>query len=173
MSESARLQDISPEQHQAYLVWRERVAGTNISSQTLLATDYLNHFNEIVMLLEMLADMPDMLDEAKAWQPKSYQEHFRDSAFHDRDLAIEAYDHVPEAYRRSFEDVIGHLNEHVSQSIARIEAAILAGTETAHLHHLCGECSRTIQKLMDFANAVIHGSTKVLDQEEVDRLLGP
>jgi hypothetical protein len=50
---------------------RTRIAGTNINAQTLLATDYLNHFNEIAMLLEMVPDMNDMLDEAKAWQPKS------------------------------------------------------------------------------------------------------
>ena len=56
--------------------YQERVRGTNISEQTLLATDYLNHFNEIVMLLEMLADIPECFEDAKAWAPKSYPDHF-------------------------------------------------------------------------------------------------
>ena len=45
--------------------WQQKVEGTNISSTTLLATDYLNHFNEIVMLLEMVPDMPDMIEDCK------------------------------------------------------------------------------------------------------------
>ena len=74
---------------------RDRVRGTNINEQTLLATDYLNHFNEIVMTMEMVPDMPKFLEEAKAWQPKTYQDHFRDSGFTDKDLVIEAYRHAP------------------------------------------------------------------------------
>ncbi len=65
--------------------FRKLVSGSNINEQTLLATDYLNHFNEVVMLIEMIADMPECLEDAKAWAPKSYQDHFRDSNFSDRD----------------------------------------------------------------------------------------
>ena len=55
---------------------RRLVQGKNIHQDTLLATDYLNHFNEIVMLLELVADMPDCLEDALEWQPKSYEDHF-------------------------------------------------------------------------------------------------
>ncbi|MDP6344006.1 MAG: hypothetical protein QF491_10780, partial [Alphaproteobacteria bacterium] len=65
---------------------RDRLAGTNVNQDTFLATDYLNHFNEIVMLLEMVPDMPEILDEAKEWQPKSYAAHFRDSGLSDAEL---------------------------------------------------------------------------------------
>jgi len=34
-----------------------RVAGKNINEKTLLATDYLNHFNEIIMLIELVPDL--------------------------------------------------------------------------------------------------------------------
>ena len=63
--------------------YRARIKGTNIDERTLLATDYLNHFNEIVMLLELVPDLPDCLEDAKEWRPKSYAEHFRDSGFVD------------------------------------------------------------------------------------------
>src|SRR3546814_1723486 len=39
--------------------YRLLVRGKNINQNTLLATDYLNHFNEIIMLLEMLPSMPE------------------------------------------------------------------------------------------------------------------
>ena len=63
--------DIPPEERAAFEEFAAKVDGTNISAQTLLATDYLNHFNEIVMLLDMIPDMPDMVEECKLWQPKS------------------------------------------------------------------------------------------------------
>ena len=50
---------------------RARLHGTNINEQTLLATDYLNHFNEIVMTWEMVPDFLDLWDEVKDWRPIS------------------------------------------------------------------------------------------------------
>ncbi len=79
------------------------VKGKNINEETLLATDYLNHFNEIVMLLDMVPTMPECLDDAKAWAPKSYEAHFRDSAFADKDLAILAYLNAPPKFRVPFD----------------------------------------------------------------------
>jgi hypothetical protein len=64
----------------------------NINPQTGLATDYLNHFNEAIMLLEMIPDIPECADDFLAWSPLSYAEHFWASNFKARDLAIEAYE---------------------------------------------------------------------------------
>jgi len=52
---------------EAYQELCAKTEGTTINSQTLLATDYLNHFNEVVMLLEMIPDMPDMMDMVQEW----------------------------------------------------------------------------------------------------------
>ena len=76
--------------------WADRLQGININPVTLLATDYLNHFNEVIMLIEMVADMPDMIEDVLAWEPKSYSQHFADSGFKDKNLAIEAYGAAPE-----------------------------------------------------------------------------
>ena len=62
----------------------------NINPRTGLATDYLNHFNEAIMLLEMIPDMPECAEDFLGWQPLSYSEHFTASNFKARDLAIEA-----------------------------------------------------------------------------------
>jgi hypothetical protein len=69
-----------------------RLAAANINPVTGFATDYLNHFNEAVMLLEMLPDCPDCIGDFLAWRPMSYREHFTTSHFKGRDLAIAAYD---------------------------------------------------------------------------------
>src|SRR5471032_3610958 len=64
----------------------------NINPRTGLATDYLNHFNEAIMLLEMIPDMPECAEDFLGWQPLSYREHFTASHFRARELAIEAYE---------------------------------------------------------------------------------
>src|SRR3546814_196200 len=43
--------------------YRRLVRGTNINATSLLATDYLNHFNEVVMVLELVPDMPERSEE--------------------------------------------------------------------------------------------------------------
>src|SRR6476646_8935301 len=77
-----------------------RLDGTNINPVTLLATDFLNHFNEAIMLLEMLPMAPDCKDDFLAWHPMSYPQHFAASNFKHRDLAIAAYEVVDPQYRR-------------------------------------------------------------------------
>src|SRR3982074_154519 len=64
----------------------------HINPRTGLATDYLNHFNEAIMLLEMIPDMPECTEDFLTWSPLSYAEHFWASNFKARDLAIEAYE---------------------------------------------------------------------------------
>ena len=44
-----------------------RLAGTNINPATGLATDYLNHFNEAIMLLEMLSSCPECRVDFLGW----------------------------------------------------------------------------------------------------------
>ena len=38
--------------------FRSHIPGTNINESTLLASDYLNHFHELVMLLEAISSEP-------------------------------------------------------------------------------------------------------------------
>lgn len=163
--------DIPPEELVGYEEYKQRVAGTNISVQTLLATDYLNHFNEIVMLLDMLPDMPDMIDECKLWEPKSYTDHFAGSTFSDRQLAVEAYDRVPGKYRRPFEETIQQLNELILTGIDRLDRQIAEGVSPEHFQDSCRLLARAAQTLMDCASAIIHGSASTLAQAEIDGLM--
>ena len=153
-----------------YLAYRQRASGTNINEQTLLATDYLNHFNEIVMLLEMVPDMPECLDEAKSWRPRTYVEHFQASAVADAALAADAYDHAPARYREPFERTTGQIDRLIAVSIDRIERAAANG-DAPRLRWMAKESSRSIQRLLDVASAIIHGSEVTMDQAEIDALL--
>src|SRR6266481_5092137 len=99
-----------------YDEYRTRVAGTTIDDGTLLSTDYFNSFNEVIMLLGMLPDMPDMIDDIKAWRFITYEEHFRASGLPFAGLAIEAYAHVPPEVRDRFERTVEAMHATVDEA---------------------------------------------------------
>ncbi len=145
------------------------VKGKNINEETMLATDYLNHFNEIIMLLDMVPMMPECLDDAKTWAPKTYQAHFRDSVFTDKELAILAYENAPLRFREPFDDTVAKMNGLVAEGLSAIEQAIATG-EPGRIELAVTEVSRKLQAYIDRCSAIIHGHTSKLDQSAVDAL---
>lgn len=146
------------------------VRGKNIHEETLLATDYLNHFNEVIMLVGMIPDMPECLEDAKAWKPKSYENHFRDSAFVDKDLAILAYENAPLRFRVPFDKTIAHMNDLVVEGLVRIEEVLSEGNPDK-IADMVMKVSRNLQRFVDVASAIIHGAERAMDQTEIDNML--
>ncbi|HYD29507.1 MAG TPA: hypothetical protein VEB64_01405 [Azospirillaceae bacterium] len=165
------LEGIPPEELADFLAYRERVRGTNISDKTLLATDYLNHFNEIVMLIEMVPDMPMMLEECLIWQPKTYQEHFRDSGFSDKEKAISAYEHVPNKFKRPFEESIIQINAVIRFTVEKMGLSIQVADDE-RLRFDCQVSVEMIHKIIQVMNGIIHGAAHVMEQDEIDIYLG-
>ncbi len=147
------------------------VRGKNINETSLLATDYLNHFNEIIMLIEMIPGMPDCLEDAKAWRPKSYVEHFQDSSFSDRDLAILAYENAPPRYRDPFDSAVATMDALVERGLNKIEAALATGNQDL-VADTAATAARNLRKFVDVASAIIHGDDVTVDQAEIDEILG-
>ena len=145
------------------------VKGKNINPETLLATDYLNHFNEIVMLLDMVPTMPECIGDAKAWAPKSYEQHFQDSVFTDKALAILAYQNAPPQFREPFDDTVAAMNVLVAQGLTAIEASMAIG-EPGHIELAVSEVSRKLRSRINRCSAIINGHTAKLDQSRVDEL---
>ena len=145
------------------------VKGKNINQETLLATDYLNHFNEIVMLIDMVPVMPECIEEAKAWAPKSYEQHFQDSVFADKDLAILAYQNAPPRFREPFDDTVTAMNALVAEGLAAIEQSIATG-ESGRIELAVSDVSRGLQSHIDRCSAIINGHNAKLDQSAVDAL---
>ena len=69
--------------HRVLRETRTRIVNANINEQSLLATDYLNHLNEVAMILKMLPDMPDFVEDVKSWSIKSYLQRFMDRKYSD------------------------------------------------------------------------------------------
>jgi hypothetical protein len=171
MQETANSTAKNASDPEAYQALCARAEGTTFNSQTLLATDYLNHFNEVVMLFEMIIDMPDMMDMVDEWQPKSYQDHFRESVFKEKALAIEAYDHVPPEFKIPFEATISTLNRLVDR-MRREVAKLVAEGSMDRLRHIVQESNQTFQALIGRAGGIVNGSRRTINQKGIDGLLG-
>lgn len=152
--------------------YRLLVRGKNVNQETLLCTDYLNHFNEIVMLIEMVGSMPECMEDVRAWRPKSYEQHFHDSNFADRDLAILAYDNAPPQHRAPFDRTIDRLNVTVDAAIRDLDAAI-AGGAADRIETVAQHAAARLHALIDIAGGIINGHQAVIDQSQIDALLGP
>lgn len=153
--------------------YRQLVRNTTIDDRTLLSTDYFNHFNEVIMLLSMLGDMPDMLDEIVAWTPKTYRQHFEDSGLAFAPIAIEAFDHVPMEYRVPFDETINDMNSLIVEAVATLSPM---RDDQMMLGFTAGDYWRRLQDLVDRGSAIVHGSVQdhnpavTMDQSEIDDL---
>ncbi len=103
---------------------------------------------------------------------KTYREHFQESGFADRELAIEAYEHVPAGFRQPFELTIGTLDSLVAMTLERAEATVAAG-QFERLKGIVNDASGAIRSLVDSASAIIHGTDRTMEQSEIDALLRP
>lgn len=149
------------------LALQARLNGTNINPVSFLATDYLNHFNEIIMLMEMIMDMPDCIEDMVDWTPKSYRAHFTDSAFSDKELAIAAFDLAPEPYKSTFDVMIGAMDVLAANAILEIKQAVDADDMVALEMTVQGPC-RELRLAAEKAGAVINGECSTSSQQEIN-----
>ena len=130
-----------------------RLRDANINPVTGLATDYLNHFNEAIMMLELAAQMPECVEDFCGWRPLSYCEHFAASHFKERDLAIAAYELADPALRHRLDELADAMN-----AILLATAAAMRGAEPDALAEVAQEALARLRALVARAGAVIHGA---------------
>lgn len=134
----------------------------NINPRTGLATDYLNHFNEAIMLLEMIPDMPECAEDFLAWTPLSYAEHFIASNFRARDLAIEAYRSADQKIRAEFDAI--------TTTMTSILTAVGAAMREVHQDRtratLAEQAIIWVKPLVTLAGGIINGGSEA-DVEKI------
>ena len=131
-----------------------RLAEANINPATGLASDYLNHFNEAIMLLEMLSSCPGCLDDIRGWRPMSYREHFEASRFKGRALAIAAYDAADPSLRGCLDILAGTMTAVLEATRAAMSAEIPPDAAVA----LAERAAALLRPLVARAGAVINGN---------------
>ncbi|MGJ4929774.1 hypothetical protein ACQR1I_27590 [Bradyrhizobium sp. HKCCYLS2038] len=141
----------------------------NINPRTGLATDYLNHFNEAVMLLEMIPDIPECAEDFLAWSPLTYPEHFTHTNFKARDLVIEAYEQAEPAIRDRFD----HLTKTMTDILLAVGSAMREATKDGTKAKLAEQAAGWVKPLVSQAGGIINGDIEfdpepVSEVDEVD-----
>jgi hypothetical protein len=133
-----------------------QLRAANINPRTGLATDYLNHFNEAIMLLEMIPDIPDCAEDFLAWRPMSYAEHFTASHFKARELAIEAYEAADVITRAEFDNITSSMSSILSAVAAAMREA--QGDKTKAT--LAEQATGWVKPLVALAGGIINGGAE-------------
>ena len=135
----------------------------NINPRTGLATDYLNHFNEAIMLLEMIPDMPDCAEDFLGWQPRSYREHFMASNLKARDLAISAYDSADAGLRAEFDGITGAM----TSILTAVGAAMREARQDKTRATLAEQATGWVKPLVTLAGGIINGQGGETDVDTI------
>ncbi len=85
------------------------MAKANVNPKTGLATDYLNLFNEYIMLAEMVNDGLMEENELKNWKESDYESHFIKTGFRGVDIVLSAYYHMDKNVKSQFIDEVNKL----------------------------------------------------------------
>jgi hypothetical protein len=133
-----------------------QLRAANINPRTGLATDYLNHFNEAIMLLEMIPDMPECAEDFLGWQPRSYREHFTASHFKARELAIEAYDSADVQVRVEFDNITAAM----TSILTAVGAAMREAKENKTRATLAEQATGWVKPLASLAGGLINGGAE-------------
>jgi hypothetical protein len=133
-----------------------QLRAANINPRTGLATDYLNHFNEAIMLLEMIPDMPECAEDFLAWRPLSYREHFMASNFKARELAIEAYDSADAVIRAEFENITTAM----TSILTAVGSAMREARQDKTRAKLAGQATGWVKPLVALAGGIINGGSE-------------
>jgi len=140
--------------------FRSHIPGTNINESTLLASDYLNHFHELVMLLEALSSEPQAFaNDLLSWRPLTYEEHFSQSGFRDKNLAIAAYRRAPPKIRARFDEAVARLHGEALTLVATVGGQLDSGRG---LDKACLSAAQRLRTLIEQANAIANG--EVVDE---------
>ena len=130
-----------------------RLTAANINPKTGLATDYLNHFNEAIMLLDLLPHTPECIVELIGWEPLSYAEHFAVSHFKDKELAIAAYEAAEPIARVRLDELADTMNALLVATCEAFQKRASLDAATA----LAAETAARLKPLVARAGAVING----------------
>jgi hypothetical protein len=140
-----------------------------------LSTDFLNRYNEALMLIELAADDHGVIDDLKGWRSITYCEHFETSPLRCAPAALAAYEQVSLERRAGFEELCVAMTRLVATATALLSDKP-SELDAATIAEVAGEAlRRQIGRATQFINAngavdIGRVESRAL-QAEVDALL--
>jgi hypothetical protein len=135
-----------------------------INPSSGLANDYLNVFNEILLVLEMLPDMGEMAEEVAAWQPRTYCEYLAASSLPGAKGALDAYRHIDPMLKSSFEAVCSRLLDIGGKAQAKIAEATSDADFPASVASYCEQTAEIMRIGLSYATRLINDGASVVKE---------
>ena len=174
-AQALRIEALKNETHSNVLALEKRALSL-VNPASGLANDYLNLFNEVVMLIEQLPSMPELMEDLMAWRPTSYRAYFSASPLPGRESALEVYEQLDTAFRAAFDTIVGELDGQATGIVVQIRRHVRSKGENdpAGLKTICEKgglaLRETLDKAVDIVNHGVEGMQKNA-QARADRLL--
>jgi hypothetical protein len=152
-------------------------ASALVNPESGIANDYLNHFNEILLMIENLPVLlPEMVDDLLQWKPASYTEYFEKSPLPGSREALRIYGGLDPNFRTDFESMVELLDGIVLASIVVISEHRLqdGSIDPDAIAEVCEQYSADLRVVLDrTADLVNHGYAPPLErpQHMADRIL--
>jgi hypothetical protein len=140
-----------------------------------LSNDYLNHYSEALMLIELAASDSESAADLAAWRPLGYRVYFENSLLRRAPTALAAYDALPAERRLAFEALTGAMDKLATTAILALqppcepeEAALIAGVTLPAFRRLIDRAARFLN-----SGGLDAGREGEVDeaQRAIDRLL--
>lgn len=141
-----------------------------------LSTDYLNQYNEALMLLEMSAMDPSLASDLKAWRPVGYVEHFESSQLRCGHGAVAAYRQLSRNSQMAFEQLCGGMDRLVRTVVAALERLADPADAIYVIDIAVGSLKELLARATAFINTGGDLTSVAFDEEELqvaaDRIMG-
>jgi len=145
----------------------ETHAGTEpsyVNPTSGLANDYLNVFNEILLVLEMLPSMGEMAEEVAVWRPRTYCEYLAESSLPGARGALEAYAHIDPMLKASYEAVCARLLDISTKAQAKIAETANDADFPDSVASYCEQTAEMMRIGLAYASRLINDGAAVVKE---------
>jgi hypothetical protein len=154
-----------------------RQANHLVNPSSGIANDFLNQYNEILLLVENLPILlPEMIEELLAWKSRTYEEYFQTSPLMGGHLAIEIYQALDGAFRETFETQIAKINVLARKAIIVIGNQLRGAAEmrAEDVEVFCEEIATKLRAEIEKAADLVNHGLELppeTSQQMADRLM--
>ncbi len=143
---------------------------SGIDRDSGFASDFLNQFNEVVMLLDCVsAEDAFAVDELLDWQPRGYAAHFAAGRLAERLHIVRSYRLAPRGERRRLDSLAGELAALVTAGAAFIAACRRAGAH-ASIAPLARHLASDVRRRLATLDSLVHAGARRPSAAEVSML---
>ena len=117
-----------------------------------LSNDFLNHYSEVLMLIEMAPHDPAIAADLEAWRPVDYRTYFASSELRRASAALAAYEALPEERRQAFEKLVAAMDTLATMATFALQPP----TEPEHASVIVEETAPALRDLIAKAGAFLN-----------------